>query len=603
MAKNKLLIRRLVVLILAALMMGSLLGCNRHYIAYGDSITKGCGDCSQPNCRGDCEGYPPKLAAWLSNESDYTYYIHTESAVGKTSSWGRDNIQTRLDKEENAGATHVLIQFGTNDATGDISATAFKNNMQDIIDIIKENDKTPLLAKIPIAYGPCSSLEHCDPFPDPQTAQENVSIREYNTKIDELVRENQLNVPSGCMLNPPDFYAYFKATGVDDRGTSPEFDDRLHPNAQGYQAMAQLWANALLEGNYTWKRMGGGVYYSPAIDAGGNVYIGVNEKLYSYSADGAQNWSIEIGTPSLTGSPAIGADGTIYIGSANGDVHAISLEGEEEPNWPFKPPGYDGGYAGTTSPALGIDGTIYIGTTKGDLHAISRDGNEKPNWPFHTGAAIMSSPAIDQDGMIYFGSDDGKIYALNPDGSERWSYETEDLVRSSPAIDEYGTIYIGSDDGKIYAIDATGGLQWTYQTGSSVRSSPAIGSDGTIYVGSDDGKVHAINSDGTARANWNFETGMWVRSSPAIASDGTIFVGSNDSYIYVINADGTLRCRLQTDLEEVESSAAIRPNGKVYIGCVAGRFYTLRSSSYGLPESPWPMFRHDLQNTGRAGGP
>lgn len=604
MAKVKLLVGRLIALALAALMLWSMLGCNRHYIAYGDSITEGCGDCLNNRSCVDCDGYPPKLESLLSIASDYTYYIHNEGKKGKTAAWGKDNIQTVLDKEDYAKATHVLIQFGTNDALNNVLVSTFKDNMQAIINKTQQEKKTPLLAKIPIGYGQCSSLQHCDPYPDPQTAPANKLIRDYNVAIDELVRENQIRVSSGCLLNPPDFYAYFEATGVDAQGKSPEFDDRLHPNTQGYQAMAQLWMNALWEGRYTWRNMGGGVYYSPAIGADGTVYIGVNEALYAFSADGAQRWSIEIGTPSVTGSPAIGADGTIYVGSANGDVHAISPDGAEKPNWPFRASGSDGtAYAATTSPAIAADGTVYIGTTNGDVHAISPDGAEKPNWPFHTGAAIKSSPAIGMDGTIYIGSDDGKIYALNPDGSEKWSHETGDRVRSSPAIGVEGTIYIGSDDGMVYAIDSTGRRQWSYQTGSCVRSSPAIGSGGTIYVGSDDGKVHAINSDGTARANWDFETGMWVRSSPAIARDGTIFVGSNDSYIYVINADATLRCKLQTDLEEVESSAAIGPNGMVYIGDVAGRFYTIRSSSSGLADSPWPMFRHDLQNTGRAGGP
>ena len=600
MAKVKPSVYRPIAMALAAFMLWSMLGCNRYYIAYGDSITKGCGDCSDPSCR-NCEGYPPKLESLLSNESNHTYHIYNAGEVNKISEWGKDNIQALLDKEEYARATHVLLQFGTNDARYDIDVTNFKENMQAIIDSIKQKEKTPLLAKIPIAYG---GFPTCELFPDLQTAPINERIREYNAAIDELVRENQISVPSGCLFNPPDFYAYFEATGVDERGISPKFSDCLHPNAQGYQAMAQLWANALLEGKYSWRNMGGGVYYSPAIGTDGTVYIGVNEKLYAFSADGEQKWSIEIGNPSVTGSPAIGTDGTIYIGSANGDVHAISPDGDEKLNWPFRANGSDGTvYAATTSPAIALDGTIYIGTTKGDVHAIGLDGAERPNWPFHTGAAIKSSPAIGMDGTIYIGSGDGKIYALKPDGSEKWSFETGNRVWSSPAIGADGIIYIGSDDGMVYAINSIGRLRWSYQTGSCVRSSPAIGSDGAIYVGSDDGKVHAINSDGTTRANWNFETGMWVRSSPAIAKDGTIFVGSNDSYIYVINADGTLRCKLQTDLEEVESSAAIGPNGMVYIGCVAGRFYTIRSSSYGLADSSWPMFRHDLQNTGRAGGP
>lgn len=602
MAQVKLLVGRLIALTLAALMLCSMLGCNRHYIAYGDSITEGCGDCLDNQYCRTCEGYPPKLDSLIYSDSDYTYDIHNEGVRGRTAAEGAANIQAVLNNPDYANATHVLIQFGTNDATDNVTASDFKANMQAIINITLQASKTPLLAKVPLGYGEC--LRGCDPYPDPHDAPANELISEYNEAIYELVRENQIRVSSGCLLNPPDFYAYFESTGVDAQGKSPKFDDFWHPNAQGYQAMARLWMNALSEGRYTWRNMGGGVYYSPAIGADGTVYIGVNEALYAFSADGAQKWSIAIGAPSVTGSPAIGVDGTIYIGSANGDVHAISPSGDEKPNWPFRASGSDGtAYAATTSPAIAADGTIYIGTTNGDVHAINPDGDEKLNWPFQTGDAIKSSPAIARDGTIYIGSYDGKVYALNPNGSKKWSFQTGNLVISSPAVGKDGTIYIGSDDGMVYAIHPDGGQLWSYQTGSRVRSSAAIGSDGTIYVGSDDGKVHAINSNGRARANWVFETEMWVRSSPAIARDGTIFVGSNDSYIYVINADATLRCKLQTDLEEVESSAAIGPNGMVYIGGVDGRFYTIRSSSSGLAASPWPMFRHDLQNTGRAGGP
>ena len=73
------------------------------------------------------------------------------------------------------------------------------------------------------------------------------------------------------------------------------------------------------------------------------------DTLFAFSADGEQKWFIEIGVPSVTGSPAIGVDGTIYFGSANGDVHAISPDGAEKPNWPFRASGSDGtAYATST---------------------------------------------------------------------------------------------------------------------------------------------------------------------------------------------------------------------------------------------------------------
>ena len=64
-----------------------------------------------------------------------------------------------------------------------------------------------------------------------------------------------------------------------------------------------------------------------------------------------------------------------------------------------------------SSPAIGQDGTIYVGSD--GLYAISPDGTLK--WRFQTSGLIKSSPAIVQDGTIYVGSDDGNLYAIASD--------------------------------------------------------------------------------------------------------------------------------------------------------------------------------------------
>jgi len=66
-----------------------------------------------------------------------------------------------------------------------------------------------------------------------------------------------------------------------------------------------------------------------------------------------------------------------------------------------------------SSPAIGADGTIYVGSWDGKLYAVNPDGTEK--WVFTTLNQIQSSPAIADDGTIYFGCDDGKVYAVYSD--------------------------------------------------------------------------------------------------------------------------------------------------------------------------------------------
>ena len=64
-----------------------------------------------------------------------------------------------------------------------------------------------------------------------------------------------------------------------------------------------------------------------------------------------------------------------------------------------------------SSPAIGADGTVYIGSSDGRVYAL--DGSSGSlKWSYATGAQVWSSPAIGADGTVYVGSEGGKLYAF-----------------------------------------------------------------------------------------------------------------------------------------------------------------------------------------------
>ena len=67
-----------------------------------------------------------------------------------------------------------------------------------------------------------------------------------------------------------------------------------------------------------------------------------------------------------------------------------------------------------SSPAIGSDGTVYVGSADTKLYAINSKSGEK-KWEFETGGAVTSSPAIGSDGTVYVGSVDKKLYAIKTD--------------------------------------------------------------------------------------------------------------------------------------------------------------------------------------------
>ena len=202
---------------------------NNVYIAFGDSITKGC-------CYPDVEPYPTILAQLLNRT------VLNAGRNGELSGGGADRIETVLHAHPHA--THVLIQFGTNDAHASVSMATFRENIRKIIREVEEAGMRPLLAKAPIPYNSEMS-EPCQPATE-NSREMDLNVRRYNNAIDGLTAEYNLEVASGKPLVPPDFYSYFKtsATSTEDF-KSIEYSDCWHPNNTGYASMARIWAEVL----------------------------------------------------------------------------------------------------------------------------------------------------------------------------------------------------------------------------------------------------------------------------------------------------------------------------------------------------------------------
>jgi outer membrane protein assembly factor BamB len=238
-------------------------------------------------------------------------------------------------------------------------------------------------------------------------------------------------------------------------------------------------------GTLKWKYLTSiAVYSEPAIGDDGTVYCGSHDgNLYAlYPNNGSLKWAFH--TNGWVGyGPSIADDGTIYFGSWDGYVYAVYPNGTLK--WKT------GGNLADTIPAIGADGTIYIGNRY--LAAIYPN-NGSVKWLFDPGTERTirgAGPCISAEGTIFFGthigdSDGGELIAVNPDGTEHWRILlANDWIWSAPAIGSDGTVYVGSDN-DLYHPGAEGYLHAIGKLDSNAPSAPEIngpacGKAGTEY--------------------------------------------------------------------------------------------------------------------------
>ncbi|WP_180994068.1 outer membrane protein assembly factor BamB family protein [Bacillus sp. Marseille-P3661] len=458
------------------------------------------------------------------------------------------------------------------------------------------------------------------------------------------------------------------------------------------------------EENWSYQSPGGGFIGNPALGANNLIYIPVNiinsnsSGLYVLNTSGEFQWTYSI--RDISQDLIIDTEGSIYVGSGFGYFYAIRSDGTTK--WKLSETFSEEDYRFVqtefeySAPAIGENGTIYVGNNKG-LYAIGPNGEatsivvdqptltlpiggsekvnifaifsggETPNITSWKDVSFQSSNAnvakANKYGVIAVGEGTATITVTfedtitqieinvpsNPlftqnnqssgfqDGAYdqgalqpstfNWTRQTrftvgEDPVKkwisakhfevgyqfTSPVIGADGTIYVATIDNYLprrpflYAVNPDGTEKWRAGLDAYIVDSPVIGADGTIYMATYN-TLFAINPDGSTKWAHPVET---IMTSPAIGEDGTIYFGilpfGNDGmgdggFLYAVTSDGQFKWSYQVGMDVVSQSPAISKDGTIYVANSTGELYAINNNGtlkwkYALEESGDYFLKH-----------
>jgi outer membrane protein assembly factor BamB len=344
------------------------------------------------------------------------------------------------------------------------------------------------------------------------------------------------------------------------------------------------------------------------------VYIGDERgDVIAFDAlNGATLWSTSIGVgDSIRGSPLIAPDGSVWVGSAEGNVIAKLDGATGQVLCTLKSPLHINSSFMFASPAGGLP-TVFVATNHSNVNGSEFAINESncaiiwsyDGWLTLAGAWATAAFGVDVNGnsRVYVGTSDpdSTEYALDAlSGKLIWEYSalnppngTFDVgasaTVSAPGNNGFadGVLYFIVKYGVLYALDLTTGKriwQYDFSTSAPGRSAPALYKTTLVY-GVKDG-VEAVNA-GTGTLLWHYTdpSKQEVLSSPAVAGpvgDEIVTFADASGMISVVRlSDGTSLYRYQTGNYVTSSPAII--NGHILFDSSDGFLYDFTTGGYNV---------------------
>ena len=216
----------------------------------------------------------------------------------------------------------------------------------------------------------------------------------------------------------------------------------------------------------------------------------------------------------------------------------------------------------TTDPVVDGD-TVYVGTANGRVYAISRaDGSVR----WRNDYPRMSGLAVDGD-TVYVSAD--RLYALDvSNGSRRWRHGIGGQLATAPVVHN-GTAYVASDEPRLYAV-ADGERKWRTLSMTGYIPAPAV-TDSAVFMGHGRGVSRLYLSGGAQE--WQYITQGQASGAPTVRN-GRVVTPFADGLVAEVNAADKAD-RTTTQLDQGAQASAAVTDAATYVTTTGAQLHKL----------------------------
>jgi hypothetical protein len=127
-------------------------------------------------------------------------------------------------------------------------------------------------------------------------------------------------------------------------------------------------------------------------------------------------------------------------------------------------------------PGVGRDGSVYVGSGDGYVHALSPDGSFR--WSYTVKGRVVAPPVEEPaSGRVFVATSEARLYALEPDSHLRWVFPLPVAPKSELSLTTKGTLFFVGQDDFLYGV-TTGGALSLRLAATGARSAPTQLSSG-----------------------------------------------------------------------------------------------------------------------------
>ncbi len=238
----------------------------------------------------------------------------------------------------------------------------------------------------------------------------------------------------------------------------------------------------------------------------------------------------------------------------------------------------------TPGPVIGADGTIYLASNAGILHAID-PATGKDLWTVDGGGPatgetdLSTSPLVLPGGSLLWPGPQNTLFEISPSGAVQWTHRFSGQVLS-PILSST-TVYVVTMDGTLSAVRLGGTdpiVAWSLSLGHTAFGSPVLAAPGLVVTTAGSAVIAVEDHGAHGAIDWRRSLSSGVEVSASTDANGDVFVSDNQAEAYSFSRTGHLNWKRAVGHESY-SSSSVTPTGLLYIGDNRGNLNVVRSAT------------------------